>query len=170
MTKAKTGQEARIFAVETRFQKLARRDGGVPRDKAIAQAHAEIEQVKPDFDQWFDIELRELAALVNNAQSGEGKPGWIETAGFRSRQLRDSAGTLGFELIEFIAGSLCEILESIEAGNECNMESILCHVDALILARQPYYRALQPEQVPELTKGLRRVVKHVTINPLGVEK
>jgi len=51
-----------------------------------------------------------------------------------------------------------------------NMESILCHVDALILARQPYYRALQPEQVPELTKGLRRVVKHVTINPLGVEK
>jgi hypothetical protein len=24
------------------------------------------------------------------------------------------------------------------------------------------YRRLKPEQVPELTKGLRRVVKHVT--------
>lgn len=161
--------EPRIFAIDTRFQKLARREGGVARENAIEQAYVEIEEVKPDFDQWFDIELRELALLVNKAQSGKGEPGWIETAGFRSRQLRDSAGTLGFELIEFIAGSLCEILDSIEAGNDCNTESILCHVDALILARQPFYRQLRPEQVPELTKGLRRVVKRVTISPHGGE-
>lgn len=162
--------EARIFAVDTRFQTLARREGGIGREKAIERAYVEIEVAKSDFDQWFDIELQELALLVNSAQSGNGEPGWIETAGFRSRQLRYGAGTLGFELIEFIAGSLCEILDSIEAGKECNMESILCHVDALFLTRQSFYRLLKPEQVPELTKGLRRVVKRVTISPHSNEK
>jgi hypothetical protein len=27
--------DARVFTVETRFQKMAKREGGVPRDKAI---------------------------------------------------------------------------------------------------------------------------------------
>ena len=39
----------------------------------------------------------------------------------------------------------------------------MCHIDALMLARQKSYRRMRPEQVPELTKGLQRVVKHVTI-------
>ena len=63
----------------------------------------------------------------------------------------------------FIAGSLCELLDLIESGSDCNMESIMCHIDALMLARQKSYRRMRPEQVPELTKGLQRVVKHVTI-------
>jgi hypothetical protein len=42
-------------------------------------------------------------------------------------------------------------------------------MDALMLARQKSYRRLRPEQVPELTKGLRRVVEHVTILPPGAE-
>ena len=42
--------EARIFAVETRFQKLARRSGGIPRDQAIEQATLQIDAAKPTFD------------------------------------------------------------------------------------------------------------------------
>jgi len=154
--------EARIFAVDTRFQKMARREGGVPRDIAIKRAQVEIEEVKPGFDQWLDSELQDFASLMKNAEIGSGKPDWIETAGFRSRQLRDSATMLGFELLAFIASSLCEILDSIEAGNECNWESLRCHIDALILTRQKSYRHLKPDQVPELIKGLRRIAKRVT--------
>lgn len=40
----------RMFPVETQFQKLARREGGVPRDKAIEQANANIEEIKPGFE------------------------------------------------------------------------------------------------------------------------
>jgi hypothetical protein len=101
--------------------------------------------------------------MVKDVQAGHEEPGWIETTSFRTRQLRDSAGSLGYELIAFIAGSFCELLDSIEAGSECNMESIVCHVDALMLARQKSYRRMKPDQVPELTRGLQRVVKHVTI-------
>ena len=154
---------ARVFPVETRFQQLAKRSGGVSRDRAIERAQAALEDAKPAYDNWLEREVEGLAELVKNAQTGNDEPGWLETAAFRSRQLRDSSGTLGYELLAFIANSLCELLDSIEAGSECNIESIACHTDALMLARQQSYRRLRPEQVPELTKGLQRVVKHVTI-------
>ncbi|HEX3505242.1 MAG TPA: hypothetical protein VHU22_17785 [Xanthobacteraceae bacterium] len=154
---------ARVFPVDTRFQQLARRAGGVPRDKAIERAQMAMEDVKPAYEEFLGREVTGLAELVKNVEAGHDEPGWLETATFRARQLRDSAGPLGYELITFVAASLCELLDSIEAGSECNMESIVCHVDALMLARQKSYRGLRPEQVPELTKGLQRVVKHVTI-------
>jgi hypothetical protein len=79
--------------------------------------------------------------------------------------LRDSATTLGFELLAFIAGSLCEILDSIEAGRESNMESITCHIEFLLLAGPASYRHLKPAQVPDLIVGLDLVVQRVTAQP-----
>jgi hypothetical protein len=154
---------ARIFPVDTRFQQLARRAGGVSRDRAIERAQSALEDIKPAYEDFLEREVAGLAELVKRAEAGHDEPGWIETTAFRTRQLRDSAGSLGYELIAFIASSLCELLDSIESGSECNMESIVCHVDALMLARQKSYRRMKPDQVPELTKGLQRVVKHVTI-------
>jgi hypothetical protein len=162
--------DARIFAVETRFQKLAKRSGGIPRDTAIERAQSGIEEVKPEFDSWLDTELQELASLIKGAELGEAVPGWIESANFHSRQLCDSATTLQFELLSYIANSLCDVLDVIQTDQNYSMESITCHIDALMLARQKSYRRLRPEQVPELTKGLRRVVEHVTILPPGAEE
>jgi hypothetical protein len=162
--KAKPGSPAaRIFPVDTRFQQLARRTGGVSRNQAIERAEAALDNIKPAFEDFLEREVAGVANMVKDVQAGHEEPGWIETTSFRTRQLRDSAGSLGYELIAFIAGSFCELLDSIEAGSECNMESIVCHVDALMLARQKSYRRMKPDQVPELTKGLQRVVKHVTI-------
>jgi hypothetical protein len=154
---------ARVFPVDTNFQQMARRAGGVPRDHAIERAQKALEGVKPAFEEFLEREVTGLADMVKKVEAGKDEPGWIETATFRARQLRDSAGSLDYELITFIAASLCELFDSIEAGGECNMESIVCHVDALMLARQKAYRRMKPEQVPELTKGLQRVVKHVTV-------
>jgi hypothetical protein len=139
---------ARVFAVETRFQKMARREGGVPRDRAIEQAQATIEEAKPGFDRWFNEELQKLKSLIECAASGHAEPDWIEKANFQCRQLRDSATPLGFELLAFIANSLSEILDAIEAGSECHMESINCHLDALLLAARKSYYRLKLKPVP----------------------
>ena len=155
--------KARIFPVDTRFQKMARRAGGVPREQAIERAQAEIDEIKPEFDDWLDRELQDFASLIANAHAGNAKTDWIAIANFRSRQLRDIGTTMRFALLSFIADSLCELLDSITTGGECNMDSIVCHVDALILSRQDPYRHLQPEQVPELAKGLRRVAKRTSM-------
>lgn len=164
MTKSED-TEARIFAVETRFQKKARRADGVPRDQAIDKAQAQIDKVKPQVDDWLDRELQELARLVADVRAGDAEPNWIAAANSRSRQLRDIGTTMNLELMSFVADSLCELLDSIDAGNECNMDAIACHIDSLTLSRQENYRYMRPEQVPELTEGLRRVANRATTEP-----
>jgi hypothetical protein len=164
-SKTTTEPDARVFPVETRFQKMAKREGGVPRDKAIEQAKTQIEEAKAQFDDWLAVELKQFKSLMKKVDGAPAGADWIKTVNFHSRELRDSATTLGFELIAFIAGSLCEILDSVEAGSACNMESITCHIESLLLAGQVSYRHLKPAQVPELTDGLHRVVKRVTAQP-----
>jgi hypothetical protein len=164
-SKTTTEPDARVFPVETRFQKMAKREGGVPRDKAIEPAQMQIEKAKTQFEAWLAVELKQFRSLMKKAEDGRVGADWIKTANFHSRDLRDSTTTLGFELIAFVAGSLCEILDSVEAGGECNMESIACHIESLLLAGQTSYRHLKPAQVPELTEGLHRVVKRVTAQP-----
>jgi hypothetical protein len=157
--------QVKIFPVETTFQKQARRAGGVPRDRAIKYAESRVEEVKPGFDEWLGNELDALAEVVRKAQKGEAPPDWVDEANLHCRHLRDVGTTMGSELLTYIAGSLCEILDEIAAGAPCNIDSVICHVDALFLARQRPYWGLKPEQVPELTAGLRRVVDHVSTSP-----
>lgn len=157
--------EARVFTIETRFQKLARQPGGISREKAIESAAARIEEIKPTFDKWVGSELETLADIVKHAQAGNSQENWIEAANAHSRQIRDAGTTMGSELLTFIATSFCEVLDAVEAGAECNMESITCHVDALFLARQQRYHGMKPQDVPELTSGLRRVVAVVSTTP-----
>lgn len=158
-------KNARVFSVETRFQKLARRPGGIPREQALENAAQKIDAIKPSFDEWLESELVPLAAAVNSAKAGNPDPDWIATANLHSAQIRDAGTTMGSELITFIAGSFCEVLDAVAAGVECNMDSITCHLDALFLARQRRFRGMKPSEVPELTKGLRRVVEVVSTSP-----
>jgi hypothetical protein len=161
MSKAEN-PDARVFAVDSRFHQMARREGGVARDQAIEQARLEIEEAKSHFDDWLAIELKEFTNLISKLGAAQADANWIKLANHHSRQLRDSATILGFELLSYVAGSLCEILDAIEAGGACNMASITCHVESLLLAGQPSYRHMKPAQVPDLTDGLQRVVRRVT--------
>ena len=161
----KPDPEVRIFSANTRFQSMARRRGGVPREQALASAQAAIEEVKVGFDSWLEGELRALIELIASVRSGEADIDWVDTAQFHCNQLRDVGGTVGFELLTFVANTLCTIFDGIKAGAECNMESITCHLDALLLIRQKPYRHLRPDQLPELSNGLFRVAESVSIVP-----
>ena len=154
--------DAKVFPVETNFQKLARRPGGIPRDRAIEAATEKVEKLKPGFDDWMQQEVNALAAVINQAAAGEAGPGWAAEAVTHSRNLRDVGTTMGWELLTFVADSMCEILDAIEAGAQCNMEWVTCHLDALVLVRLPRYRGSRPAQVPELTNGLRRIADRVS--------
>jgi hypothetical protein len=158
-------REAQTFFVDTRFQQMARRPGGVPREQALENAQSNIEERKPEFEAWLDAELQNLAEAVRNVQAGTAQPGWADDVCFRSRQLRDLGTTMGFVLLTFVANNLCEILERRPPGHECDMETITCHLDALFLARQEQYRDMRLEQLPELTKGLRLVKESASISP-----
>lgn len=161
-----TPKGVRVFPVETRFQTLAQRSGGVPREAAIEHATAKIAEMKPGFDGWLETKLQALAAVIAHAKAAETPaPDWIDGAAAHARELRDIGTTMDFELLTYIAGSLCEVLTAFAEGSERDMESVTCHLDALLLSRQPQYRYTKPGDVPELTRGLRRVVEHVSTAP-----
>ena len=163
-------KEARVFLPNTRFQKLARRPGGVPRNQAVENAQSKIEEAKLGFEDWLDGELNELIGWVERAKSGEPVESWIDAAQFHANQLRDTGTTVGFELLTFISNTLCTILDRIKAGAECNMDSLTCHIDALLLIRQKQFRNLRPDQVPELSRGLHQVAESVSIVPKSGQK
>ena len=61
-------REAQTFFVDTRFQQMARRPGGVPREQALENAQSNIEERKPEFEAWLDAELQNLAEAVRKGR------------------------------------------------------------------------------------------------------
>jgi len=94
----------------------------------------------------------------------------IERAYTSCAHLRDVGATMDFELVTFVANNLCEILDAMKAGAVYDKDAIDCHMDALLLARTEPYRHLRPEQVPEMSSGLRRVGELVSIVPADIDK
>ena len=74
---------------------------------------------------------------------------------------------MGFELVTFVAANLCDIIDAMKVGAVYDKGTVACHMDALHLAKTERYRHLRPEQVPEMTSGLRRIGKIASIIPDG---
>jgi hypothetical protein len=159
MTTKQSAPEARIFFVDTRFQRMARRPGGIPRDKAIRNAEIEIETLKPDFADWLGLKLAETAAAVRLIEQNSADASLLDAAYRGCTEVRDVGTTMGFELVSVIASNLCEVLDAIRTGVAYHRETIECHLDALVLTSKPPYCDLRPEQLPEMTEGLRRAIE-----------
>jgi chemotaxis protein histidine kinase CheA len=155
----KTPPNVRIFSVKTRFQELAQRPGGVPRDVAIQQAETQMEGYRAEFVDWVDRELQQLVKAFRTIQGGQADPAQIEEIDRRCRQLRDTGTTMGLSLVTFIADNLCKVLDTVRNGAPYDAEVVDCHIDALVLAKQDAYRNIRPEQVPEMTSGLHRMLE-----------
>lgn len=166
MTK-KVSNNATEFHVDTRFQRMARRPGGVPRDEAIARAQEGIDEVRPDLDSHLDSELQSLSDLMVDALREPANTRWVKDAMGHARQLRNIGSTIGLDLLTHIADTLCDMLDRIGKGEEQSVESLKCYVDSLHLARRDEYRNVRPEQVPELTEGLRQVAEKLRRRPPG---
>jgi hypothetical protein len=152
-------RDPNVFPIDTRFQQLARRAGGVARENAIEGAQRQIDDMKTGFVDWLDRELKELSMATRLVTNNPGDASALERAHQASCQLRDVGTTMGYELVTFVAHNFCDVLDAIKAGAPFDKDMIDCHMDALLLARTEPYRHLRPEQVPEMSTGLRRVVE-----------
>ena len=156
----KPADDANAFFVDSHFQKMARRSGGVPREQALEGAQNAIDKIRSGFGDWLQTEVDSLIAEIRKGRKASpGDVGWAETSAMHARQIRDVGSTMGFDLVTFITNNLAEMFEAIIAGAGARNEIIDCHIDALLLAKQEQYRHLRPEQLPELSSGLRRVLE-----------
>ncbi len=111
----KPNASVRIFSVNTRFQELAQRPGGVPREVAIEQAQSQIELFKAEYVDFVERELQELSEAFARIASDSISEDQLDDICRRCSQLRDTGTTMGFELVTFVADNLCQVLE-IEMG------------------------------------------------------
>jgi len=163
-------RDVHIFRVDTRFQQMARRPGGVSRETAVEGAQRHIDELKADFVDWLDRELKELTDAVRKLAANPNDTAALDRAHQACRQLRDVGGTMGYELVTFVANNFCDVLDAIKAGAAYDKDMIDCHMDALLLARTEQYRHLRPEQVPEMTRGLRRVMELASASAARTDK
>ncbi len=152
----------RIFDVDTRFQQMARRPGGVPKEVAIQQADSQIDTFREEFVDWVEKEVQDLSAAFKAMDhNGDAVP-QLDNINLRCRQLRDTGTTMGLELITFVADNLCKILDAVKDGAPYDADVLACHIDALLLAQQKNYRNLRPDQVVEMTNGLQKILDRAT--------
>jgi len=154
----KPEHETLIFYVDSRFERMARRPGGIAREEALANAQSHVDELKFDFVDWLDQELQQLDAALSQIEVDPNDVTVFDRANNICSQLRDVGTTMGFELVTFVAGSLCAILETIRAGATYDKEMIDCHINALFLVKTDPYRNMSPGQLPEMSSGLRRIV------------
>jgi hypothetical protein len=154
------------FDIETNFQRMARRPGGVTRDRAIQNADRNIETFKPGFETWLDNELaRLLQTIPSDPAMQMNDLSWIPAADAKCQRLADVAATMDYQLMSFVANNLCLIFDAIRNGAAYRGDVIDCHVSALRLARQRQYRKMRSEDLPELSDGLRRILESPRLQP-----
>ena len=150
--------EAREFHVETKFQQMAKRPGGVSRDQALTQAQVSVATLKPGFETWLDDEIAALLKVVPKDGDDPKDQRWMATADAHCQHLADVSATMGYEFVSYVANNLCQMFDAIKQGADYRRDVMACHVDALMLGRKDKFRRMKPEDVPELTEGLRRVL------------
>jgi len=150
--------QARVFHANTQFEVLARRPGGVLRDKAIDNATKGIETIKPELIFWLKQGASKLDLAIQETWISLEDKDRFDTAIKLSVALRDVGATLGFPLLSFITGNLCEILEAQKQGAAFRKDIIDCHRMALVLSVQDDYRKSNPDELPVLKSGLLDVL------------
>ena len=150
--------EAREFHVETKFQQMAKRPGGTSRDQALINAQASVATLKPGFETWLDDEITLLLRSIPKEGDDLRDKEWMTPADTHCQHLADVSATMGYEFVSYVANNLCLMFDAIRHGAEYRRDVMKCHVDALMLGRKDKFRRMKPDDVPELTEGLRRVL------------
>ena len=159
--------EAREFHVETKFQQMARRPGGVPRDQALVNAQTSVATLKPGFETWIDDEIATLLRSIPKDGEDLKDRHWMDAADSHCQNLADVSATMGYEFVSFVSNNLCRMFDAIRHGADYRRDVMTCHVDALLLGRKDKFRRMKPEDVPELIEGLRRVLSSQKLKAAG---
>jgi hypothetical protein len=160
-----TTQAAAIFFPDTRFERMARRSGGMTRDEAVKAAQQQLEEMKSEFEPWLDGQLQELRRALSGHGDGSPFVPPMESGQRICVEVQDVGTTMGFGLVTFVANALFEILETVKAGAPYDKDMVDCHVNTLFFVTREPYRNMSPEDVPELSSGLRRLADIASISP-----
>jgi hypothetical protein len=131
----------------------------------LAAAQLQIDELKAGFIDWLNQQLKQLSSALAELDADPSVTSQMERAYQICAQVQDVGTTMGFSLVTFVAKTLCDVLESINAGAIYDKEMIDCHINALLYVAKDPHRILTQAQVAELSGGLRRLAGIASIIP-----
>lgn len=150
---------AKIVKIESRFSKMALREGGKNAAEALSEADAFVESQRALYFDWVAGDLDDLEKLLNQYLRTNGSDAELNLAAYqKAAQIRDLGGTFGYDFITDAANSLCELLYRFRYGAACRREAVDTHLGAMKLLC-----ARDAEKMPDtvrstLLSGLSEIV------------
>ena len=162
--------EARKIKSVSRFAVMARRPGGVSREKAVAQADQRLEKMKAKYLDWVARDLLALERCIDAVHQLEGaRLEDMETAYAKSAEIRDLGATFGFPLTTEVADRLCELIHRLRYAGAYNYDALQAHLASLQLVCTEAFKGRQAADEKPLLDGLSRVIAKYPAVPADSE-
>jgi hypothetical protein len=152
--------KSRKIKKTSRFAIIARRAGGLSREKALARADGSIEKLEAKYLGWVARDLLILEGQVNAIHQVEGTNDEdMEAAYIKAAEIRDLGATFDFPLTTEVADGLCELLHRFRHAGMYGHAALQTHLAALQLVCTEAFKGKKAAEEKPLLDGLRRVLE-----------
>ena len=160
MSEQNTKSGVKVIKVESRFARMALREGGISADSAIAAATAFVDDQRARYFDWVTADLLALDAQVSALHDKNGDDAsHRDAAYYKAAQIRDLGGTFGYQVITETADSLCELLYRFKAAGRYSREALDTHMGAMKMVCARDVESMSPAMRQMLLEGLHKVVE-----------
>ena len=151
--------DARKIKKTSRFAVMARRPGGLSREKAVAKADGTIEKLKSKYLDWVAKDMRALENHINAVHQLEGaRDEDMEAAYTKAAEIRDLGATFDFPLTTEVADGLCELIHRLRHAGMYSHDALATHLSALQLVCTEAFKGKKAADEKPLLDGLGRVL------------
>ena len=135
---------------------------GMTPQEMLAKAHAVVDALHDEFAAMLHQAIEQLGELECRLAAGRDDVGALMRQLFRvSHEIKGQGKTFGFDLVSYIAESLCALLDRVDHGHPKLIQSLKTHIDALRLVSSRRIYGDGGELGTELIKSLWQEVEVV---------
>ena len=127
---------------------------------AIKRAETAMDQLKGNFAEWAQDDVRRLAETRNayaNKPDAQSRAALLRTA----HDMKGQAATFDFPLIARVAGSLANLIGDLPEGKELSLTLVDAHVDAIQVIHRENIRDMSNPVAVTLAKELEARVAEI---------
>lgn len=148
--------------VETVFQRLARRGGGISREHAVERADQAVDGMREAYVEGLRADLARLDYVVELIAGAERPaPEDCREAYRLCGYIRDLGGTFGEDAVTAVADRCCEFLFRMGEANVDARAGLAAHIDALRLVCKAPAGVVNAPMVETLVADLTRLAERL---------
>jgi DNA topoisomerase VI subunit B len=163
-----SSRPVRTYFPVTKLAEAVARSGGVYRDQAVAAAMESLEEMRAQGEAEIAVIMGDIETIVKRA----GRVGIDETDMRKilhhGDQLVTLAGTFGFESLDKVMRSMCDVADGLLRAELTDAAPIIVHAQSMRLMA-PGGAALSPIEIEHILAELAKIKKHYNFGTFGTD-